>query len=303
MLRSGYIALGDASSDLTGCILLAVYVDRSQRCPCVVASPSAILPGAHELFRTFPFDYTTGPTELLSRDVANHVGIDTSTPTTVDSLHSLLRGLYDLFVQKEAFLLETTVRADNKQQLVVTGARFGFDDAAYRSALRQEDVHRLRAFEDEIPEEVEAEKHGIVYIKLGGDGNIGTLVNGAGLAMNTNDALANLGGKNANFLDTGGKATSETVKTSFQIILKDQRIKAIFVNIFGGLTLCDMIAKGILLAFKELRMSVPVVVRLRGTNEALGQKIIAESGLPLFAFDDFEEAARKVIQLANAHTD
>lgn len=132
--------------------------------------------------------------------------------------------------------------------------------------------------------------------------------------MNTVDAIADLGGKCANFLDTGGKATSETVKSSFRIILKDSRVKTIFVNIFGGLTLCDMIADGIMLAYKDLGIKVPVVVRLRGTNEDIGQKMvskpeprvmkhtensqIAESGLSLHAFDDFDEAAKKVIQLA-----
>lgn len=132
--------------------------------------------------------------------------------------------------------------------------------------------------------------------------------------MNTVDAIADLGGKCANFLDTGGKATSETVKSSFRIILKDSRVKTIFVNIFGGLTLCDMIADGIMLAYKDLGIKVPVVVRLRGTNEQIGQKMvskpelrvmkhteilqIAESGLSLHAFDDFDEAAKKVIELA-----
>ena len=131
--------------------------------------------------------------------------------------------------------------------------------------------------------------------------------------MNTVDAIADLGGKCANFLDTGGKATSETVKSSFRIILRDPRVKAIFVNIFGGLTLCDMIADGIMLAYKDLGIKVPVVVRLRGTNEEIGQRMvnkpklrvknhtetsqIAESGLSLHAFDDFDEAAKKVMKL------
>lgn len=138
-------------------------------------------------------------------------------------------------------------------------------------------------------------------------------VNGAGLAMNTVDAIANLGGNCANFLDTGGKATSESVKSSFHIILKDPRVKTIFVNIFGGVTLCDMIANGIMLAYKDLGIKVPIVVRLRGTNEDIGQRMvctktlwkvpmlietqIAESGLSLHAFDDFDEAAKKVIEL------
>lgn len=119
--------------------------------------------------------------------------------------------------------------------------------------------------------------------------------------MNTVDAIADLGGKCANFLDTGGKATSETVKSSFRIILKDPRVNTVFVNIFGGLTLCDMIANGIMLAYQDLGIKVPIVVRLRGTNEKVGQKMIAESGLKLYAFDDCDEAARKVIDLSRGN--
>jgi len=215
------------------------------------------------------------------------------------SLKRLIDELVELFFTKEAFVLETRVLVGESGKLEVVGARFGFDDAAYKSAKRQEDIHKLRNVEDEIPQEVEAEEYGIVYVKLEGEGTIGTLVNGAGLAMNTTDAIADHGGKCANFLDTGGKATSETVKASFRIILQDPRVKTIFVNIFGGLTLCDMIARGIMLAYEELGIQIPVVVRLRGSNEEIGQKLIAESGLPLHAFDDFEEAAEKVIELAN----
>lgn len=177
-----------------------------------------------------------------------------------------------------------------------------FDDAAYRSTKRQEDIHRLRQKDQEVPEEVEAEKDGIVYVKFDDpDAKIGTLVNGAGLAMNTVDALRLHGGSATNFLDTGGKATSETVKKSFELILQDPRVKVIFVNIFGGLTDGGMIANGILLAFKEVDMkNIPVVVRIRGTNEEVGQKTIAESGLGLDAFDKFEDAAKRVIEIANS---
>ena len=180
-------------------------------------------------------------------------------------------------------------------ELKVAGARFGFDDAAFRSCGRQAELQRARNIAAEHPSEVAAEKHGIVYITLEGNGAIGTLVNGAGLAMNTIDALA---GNAANFLDTGGKATAETVKQSFEVILRDPRVKVIFVNIFGGLTLGDMIARGIILAFKELSPTVPVVVRIRGTNEKEGQKLVAESGLPLYAFDEFEDAVAKATELS-----
>lgn len=277
--------------------LLAVAIDRTNKCPTIIVSPTAIksdiIPAET---RSYPFDYQTGYDKALVPQIALHLNIH---PSAQASLETLLTRLVGLFMEKEAFLLETKV-VEHLGGLEVTAAHFGFDDAAFRSTKRQSDIHGLRQVDAEDPAEIEAEKEGIVYIKYAGSGNIGTLVNGAGLAMNTVDALADAGGVAANFLDTGGKATAETVKKSFEVILRDERVKAIFVNIFGGLTLGDMIARGVLLAFKELDMKVPVVVRIRGTNEAEGQQIIADSGLKLYAYDDFEEAAKKVIELANA---
>ncbi|TVY43191.1 Succinate--CoA ligase [ADP-forming] subunit alpha-1, mitochondrial [Lachnellula subtilissima] len=274
--------------------MLAVGIDRANMSPCIIASPATNNQEPHVEAKKFPFDYVKGFVPSQIPVIAEHLQLG---GPAKESLAKLINSLVGLYMQKEAFLLETSF-VERLGDLKVVGAHFGFDDAAFRSTKRQGDIHALRRIEDEDAQEVEAEKDGIVYIKLAGDGNIGTLVNGAGLAMNTIDALADVGGKAANFLDTGGKATSETVKKSFQVILQDERVKVIFVNIFGGLTLGDMIANGVLLAFKELEMRLPVVVRIRGTNEAEGQKIIAESGLPLHAFDDFEEAAAKAIELA-----
>lgn len=251
--------------------MLAVGIDRSNLSPCIIASPSTNQADPHAEAKKFPFDYRNGFDESQIPAIAKHLQLS---ETSQRSLPKVLNSLVDLFMKKEAFLLETSV-VERLGGLKVVGAKFGFDDAANRSCKRQGDIHALRRLEDEDAQEVEAEKDGIVYIKLAGDGNIGTLVNGAGLAMNTVDALADAGGKAANFLDTGGKATSETVKKSFQVILQDERVKVIFVNIFGGLTLGDMIANGVLLAFKELEMRLPVVVRIRGTNEAEGQKIVS----------------------------
>ena len=252
--------------------LLAVAIDRTTLSPCIIASPGIDQGNLHIGAKKFPFDYRKGfEASSQADEIASHLNLG---ETYKAALLRLIDSLVDLYMSKEAFLLETMV-VERLGDLKVVGARFGFDDAAFRSTQRQADVHALRRIEDEDPSEVEAEKDGIVYIKLAGDGNIGTLVNGAGLAMNTVDALADAGGKAANFLDTGGKATSETVKKSFQAILRDERVKVIFVNIFGGLTLGDMIANGVLLAFKELEMRLPVVVRIRGTNEEEGQKIVS----------------------------
>jgi succinyl-CoA synthetase alpha subunit len=247
--------------------LLAISIDRSTLGPCIIAFPST---DAAES-KSFPFDYRKGFDPIRARAVASHLQL---TESHRDSLPRLLAELIDLFKTKEAFLLETKI-VERLGELKITGARFGFDDAAYRSSSRQADIHSLRHVEDEIAAEVEAEKHGIVYIQLAGAGKIGTLVNGAGLAMNTVDALTSAGGEVANFLDTGGKATSETVKKSFEAVLGDERVKTIFVNIFGGLTRGDMIAEGVILAFKEVGVKVPVVVRIRGTREEEGQKLVS----------------------------
>lgn len=288
--------------------LLAIGIDRSTRSPCIIASPIIDSPDAAKRF-PFPASHAVNE-QLATGRIAAHMQLGRG-QQTADSLGAVLRSLAALFRDREAFYLETHV-VERLGGLKVVGARFGLDDAAFRSAKRQADVYGdPRAAEvKEVKEswdidasevEAQAAAEGIVYIRLPGeDATIGTLVNGAGLAMNTVDALADAGGKAANFLDTGGKATAETVKKSFEAILTDPRVKVVFVNIFGGLTLGDMIARGVVMAFKDLDLRVPVVVRIRGTKEQEGQKIIAESGLPLFAFDDFEEAAAKAIELSRA---
>ncbi|RAH87516.1 succinyl-CoA synthetase subunit alpha [Aspergillus japonicus CBS 114.51] len=293
MLRAKSVAVNEtASSDAD--FFLTLTVDRTALSPCILASSTAAFSPEHT--GRFPFSYETPDLESTSpliKAVASYLQLPTASQ---EKLAELVQALWQIFTEKEAYLLE--VRASAKDTFEVREARFGFDDAAFRSSGRQEDIQNLRNPAEEVPEEVLAEKDGIVYVKLDGEGGIGTLVNGAGLAMNTVDALTMHGGHCANFLDTGGKATSATVKSSFQIILSDARVKAIFVNIFGGLTRCDMIAEGILLAFQDLDVRIPLVVRLRGTNEKEGQRMIAESGLPLEAFDEFEAAAKRVIELA-----
>ncbi|KAI0459752.1 succinyl-CoA synthetase-like protein [Xylaria acuta] len=305
--------------------LLAVTLNRSTSSPCVVVVSPSARGSTKEEVKKFDYDYIGGGGGAENLDIgaiAAQLGLDAKNSEAISSLRTIVTGLVTLFAEKEAYLLEThlvviTSQGDDAPApapaLAIASARLGFDDAAHRSGGRQADIQALRDTGVEDVAEVGVEKDGIVYVKLPngnneddeGEGeeekiaNIGTLVNGAGLAMNTVDAIADAGGRAANFLDTGGKATSETVKKSFEVILKDPRVKCIFVNIFGGLTLGDMIARGVILAFRDLEMTVPVVVRIRGTNEKEGQQIIAESGLPLFAFDDFDEAAKKAIELAN----
>ncbi|KAI0399677.1 hypothetical protein F4802DRAFT_588412 [Xylaria palmicola] len=312
LLRERGMPVIDGTSAPGEKCLLAVTLNRSTSSPCVVAA-AQYADGSVKDLKKFDYDYGAGVEALDVSAIASQLGLHGSDDDdVVSSLRAILAGLLHLFSEKEAYLLATHLAAADAEdgtprRLAIASARLGFDDAAHRSGGRQADIQALRDPSAEDAAEVEAERDGIVYLRLpdgegeGGVANIGTLVNGAGLAMNTVDALADAGGRAANFLDTGGKATSETVKKSFEIILKDPRVKCIFVNIFGGLTLGDMIARGVVLAFRDLDMdmSVPVVVRIRGTNEAQGQRIIAESGLPLFAFDDFDEAAAKAIELAN----
>lgn len=262
---------------------VAISIDRETRQPCIIASPSTDPQYAFQKSKKFPFAY--GSDDATSEDllaaVSTHLGVSDKGKR---SLQKLIGELADIFMSKEAFVVQTKFALDDNGGLQIQGAKFGFDDAAFRSSGRQAEVHALRDIQSEVREDVEAEQEGMIYVKLEGEGSIGTIVNGAGLAMNTVDALFARGGHPANFMDTGGKATSETIKAGFRIVSSDPRVKVIFVNIFGGLTLGDMIANGILMAFKDLNLHVPVVVRIRGTREVEGQKLIQESGLKLDAF-------------------
>lgn len=294
---------------------LALSIDRATRSQCLV---TAVLPGTKGWYAPSNFNKILLPpsaTDILTLDgtkewelivtkLMGQLKIKDPSGSTA-SLSNVLRDLGRVFREKEAkhVGLEFGVRSQQNRLLFpVYDMRVELDDAASRSGGRLGDVHeKYGALEARDPGAREAESDGIVYHRLHPEDrayNIGTLVNGAGLAMNTVDALARHGGRAANFLDTGGKATSETVKRSFEVILQDDRVKVVFVNIFGGLTRGDMIAHGIVLAYKEVDIKVPVVVRIRGTNEEEGQRIVAESGLPLYAFDDFDEAAKKAIELA-----
>lgn len=255
---------------------LGVTVDRSNRCPALMASPTADPEQVFKRAKTISYDYNDGPTQDMVKEAISHIQMDASPPAAMASVGKLAATLVDIFKNNEAYALSTYFKVTQDGDIEIDDAKFSFDNSAFVSAKRQQEIHALREPKNEDADEVEAEKSGIIYVKLDDpQANIGTLINGAGLAMNANDALTELGARPANFLDTGGKATSETIKKAFELILRDDRVKVIFVNIFGGLTLCDMIANGVLLAFKDLDMKTPIVVRLRGTNEEAGQKIVS----------------------------
>jgi succinyl-CoA synthetase beta subunit len=204
----------------------------------------------------------------------------------------VVKALYEAFLAKDMSLLEINPLVVTKDgNIICLDAKLNFDD---NSLYRHKDIQALRDLDEEDPAEVEASKYDLSYIKL--DGEIGCMVNGAGLAMATMDIIKLYGSEPANFLDVGGGASKEKVTAAFKIIVRDPNVKGILVNIFGGIMKCDIIAEGIVAAAREISLSVPLVVRLEGTNVELGKKILAESGLAITSADNLADAAEKVVK-------
>jgi len=202
--------------------------------------------------------------------------------------------MYDCYQKNDAILLEINplvLTTDN--HIVALDSKFNFDS---NGLFRQSDIREMRDLSEEDEMEIEASKYSLNYIKL--DGNVGCMVNGAGLAMATMDIIKLAGGEPANFLDVGGTASAETVKNGFRIILSDKNVKSILINIFGGIVRCDLVAKGVVQAVKELGLNVPVVVRLQGTNAEKGKNLLAESGLSIIPADGMKDAAEKAVKVA-----
>ena len=202
--------------------------------------------------------------------------------------------MYDCYQKNDASLLEINplvLTTDN--HIVALDSKFNFDS---NGLFRQSDIREMRDLSEEDEMEIEASKYSLNYIKL--DGNVGCMVNGAGLAMATMDIIKLAGGEPANFLDVGGTASAETVKNGFRIILSDKNVKSILINIFGGIVRCDLVAKGVVQAVKELGLNVPVIVRLQGTNAEKAKKLLAESGLSIIPADGMKDAAEKAVKVA-----
>ncbi|MBC8246803.1 MAG: ADP-forming succinate--CoA ligase subunit beta [Deltaproteobacteria bacterium] len=211
----------------------------------------------------------------------------------IGQFEQLLRNLFQLFVSSDCSLVEINpLVITASEDLVALDAKISIDDNAL---YRQKDIHELRDQEEEDPLEVAASRFGLNYINL--DGNIGNMVNGAGLAMATMDIIKHAGGKPANFLDVGGGASAEMVENGFRIILRDEKVKGILINIFGGILRCDVLAEGVVQAAKKTGIKVPVVIRMEGTNAEEGRKILSESGLNLITAVDLKDATQKVAQL------
>ncbi|KPF68378.1 succinyl-CoA synthetase subunit beta [beta proteobacterium AAP99] len=233
-------------------------------------------------------DPATGLTQSQGEELARGVGMpDDSKAQFID----VCQKLYTCYMETDASLVEINpLNRDSKGNIIALDAKFNFDSNAL---FRHPEIVAYRDLDEEDPAEVEASKFDLAYISL--DGNIGCLVNGAGLAMATMDTIKLFGGEPANFLDVGGGATAEKVTEAFKIMLKNKAVKGILVNIFGGIMKCDTIAEGVITACKAVNLSVPLVVRMKGTNEDLGKKMLAESGLPIISADTMAEAATKIV--------
>jgi succinyl-CoA synthetase beta subunit len=285
------------SADIAREIYFAVLLDRATAAPVIVASTEggveieAVATKSPEKIIREPINPLAGLQPFQTRKLAKQLGFESS---QLKSASKLFEGLYRTFIAYDCSMVEVNpLVVTKKGDVLALDAKFNFDDNAI---YRHPEVAALRDIAEEDPREVEASKHGLNYIGL--DGNIACLVNGAGLAMATMDIIKYYGGEPANFLDVGGGATEEQVTEAFKILIADKKVKAILVNIFGGIMKCDIIAQGIINAAKTLKLSVPLVVRLEGTNVEAGKKLIADSGLAVIAADDLADAAQKAVEAA-----
>jgi len=285
------------SADIAREIYFAVLLDRATAAPLVVASTEggveieAVAAKSPDKIIREPIDPLSGLQPYQARKLAKQVGFQSS---QLKNASKLFEGLYRTFIAFDCSMVEVNpLVVTTKGEVLALDAKFNFDDNAL---YRHPEIAAMRDVAEEDPREVEASKHGLNYIGL--DGNIACLVNGAGLAMGTMDIIKFYGGEPANFLDVGGGATEEQVTEAFKILIADKNVKAILVNIFGGIMKCDVIAQGIINAAKSLKLSVPLVVRLEGTNVERGKQLLRESGLALITADDLADAAQKVVAAA-----
>jgi len=278
-------------------LYLGIVIDRARECPVVMASTEGgmeiekVAAEHPELIFKEWIDPAAGLADFQARKLAFKLGL--SGETFKQAIRFLL-SLYKAFQSSDASLAEINPLVITTQgNVLALDAKMNFDDNA---VPRHPDIQALRDLDEEEPLEVEASKFSLNYIKL--DGNVGCMVNGAGLAMATMDIIKYSGGMPANFLDVGGGVTEEAVTNAFKILVADKDVKAALINIFGGIVRCDMIASGIVKAAKELGTKIPIVVRLEGTNVDLGKQILKESGLAFTPAASMKEAAEKVVALA-----
>ncbi|MBM3375278.1 MAG: ADP-forming succinate--CoA ligase subunit beta [Betaproteobacteria bacterium] len=284
----------EEGADIKKELYVAVVTDRVTQKVCVMGSSEggmdieAVAHSHPEKIHKVFVDPATGLTDADADGLATKIGVPAG---SLAQARVILQGLYKAFWETDASLAEINpliLTGDGK--VIALDAKWNFDSNAL---YRHPEIVAMRDLDEEDPAEIEASKFDLAYIQL--DGNIGCLVNGAGLAMATMDTIKLFGAEPANFLDVGGGASAEKVTEAFKIMLSNPKVKAILVNIFGGIMRCDVIAEGVITASKAVGLKVPLVVRMKGTNEDLGKKILADSGLPIIAADTMAEAAQKVV--------
>jgi succinyl-CoA synthetase beta subunit len=275
-------------------LYLGIVIDRAAQRVVVMASEEGgveieeVAAKSPEKILKIAVDPTTGLMPYQARSLAFGLDIDKA---AVGKAVKFMIGLYNAFVQSDASMAEINpLVVTESGDIMALDAKMGFDDNAL---FRHKDIQEMRDLDEEDCREIEASRHGLNYVAL--DGSIGCMVNGAGLAMATMDVIKLYGGFPANFLDVGGGATKEQVTEAFKILLSDEKVKAVLINIFGGIMKCDIIADGVVAAAKEVGVTVPLVVRLQGTNVDLGREIIAKSGLDIITAENMDEAAQKVV--------
>jgi len=284
----------EEGADIKKELYVGMVVDRGSQRVALMASSEGGMDIEHvaehtpeKIHKVF-IDPVNGLLDSEADDIARKIGVPEG---SIGQARAFMQGLYKAFDETDASLAEINpliVTGDDR--IVALDAKFNFDSNAM---YRHPEIQEMRDLDEEDPAEIEASKFDLTYISL--DGNIGCLVNGAGLAMATMDTIKLFGGEPANFLDVGGGATPEKVTEAFKIMLKNKNVEAILVNIFGGIMKCDTIATGVITACKAVNLNVPLVVRMKGTNEELGKKMLAESGLPIIAADTMAEAATKIV--------
>ena len=290
--------LVEEGADIRKELYLGMVVDRASQRVVLMASSEGgmdieeVAAKTPEKIHKVAIDPVKGLADKDAEEIARKIGVPQQ---SVAQARDFLKALYKAFDDTDASLAEINplILTGDDQKVLALDAKINFDDNAL---FRHPEIMALRDLDEEDAAEVEASKYDLNYIQL--DGNIGCLVNGAGLAMATMDIIKLYGGSPANFLDVGGGASTEKVTEAFKIMLKNPKLKAILVNIFGGIMKCDVIAQGVVAAAREVKLGVPLVVRLEGTNVDLGKKILAESGLPIISGSNMADAAEKVVKAA-----
>lgn len=289
------------AKDLSLETYFAIVLDRTTAAPIIIASPmggvdieAVAAASPNSIFYETITDIAEGPTQAQLTNLAIKLGFDKDT-RTLDQAVDQMRKLYRLFIKVDAIQVEINpFGLTPENEVLCFDAKISFDDNA---AFRQNEIFSNVDRSSDDPREVEALHHNLNYIGM--DGNIGCLVNGAGLAMGTMDIIKMYGGEPANFLDVGGSANEAQIYAAFNLLSQDPNVKAILVNIFGGIMRCDIIAQGIVNAFRAGLVSKPLVVRLVGTNAELAKKMIDEAGLRIMVLEDLDEAASNAVELAN----